>query len=291
MAVTRRSRRIVVHEAPGARARPSARRGAPGAPRRRAGWRVLAAGGAALDAAIAAVALLEDDPAFNAGPRLRADRGDARSSMDASVMSARRWRRAPSGAVRGVRNPVHLARAHLDEGASYARRPAGARPRGGARARRLRSRGARDGRGGGGGGPRSDPAPRTVGAVARRRRGHVAAATHEDGSPESAPAGRRLGADRAGTYADDRLAPCSRRGPGRRSYRTCLVRAALSWSARGLDPAFAAGRALEDAATAHCGTRGLILSTPRAGSAPSGRRVDGRRLAERTSEATVVLGA
>src|ERR1700752_994643 len=29
-----------------------------------AGWRVLAAGGGALDAAVAAVALLEDDPAF-----------------------------------------------------------------------------------------------------------------------------------------------------------------------------------------------------------------------------------
>ena len=32
-----------------------------------AGWAVLAAGGSALDAAVAAVVVLEDDPHFNAG--------------------------------------------------------------------------------------------------------------------------------------------------------------------------------------------------------------------------------
>src|SRR5688572_5094287 len=50
-----------------------------------AGWHVLAAGGGALDAVVAAVALLEDDPAFNAGlGSVLTESGDV--EMDASVM-------------------------------------------------------------------------------------------------------------------------------------------------------------------------------------------------------------
>jgi beta-aspartyl-peptidase (threonine type) len=71
-----------------------------------AGWRVLAAGGAALDAAIAAVALLEDDPAFNAGlGSVLTEDGEV--ELDASVMSGETLAAGAVGAVRGVRNPVH----------------------------------------------------------------------------------------------------------------------------------------------------------------------------------------
>ena len=53
-----------------------------------AAWRVLVAGGSALDAVCAAVEVLEDDPAFNAGiGSHRTNTGTV--EMDASVMDGR----------------------------------------------------------------------------------------------------------------------------------------------------------------------------------------------------------
>ncbi len=51
-----------------------------------AGWRVLAAGGDALDAVCASVVALEDDPLFNAG-RGAALTATGRAELDASVMT------------------------------------------------------------------------------------------------------------------------------------------------------------------------------------------------------------
>src|SRR5262245_50827491 len=80
-----------------------------------AGWAVLAAGGSALDAAIAAVVVLEDDPHFNAGlgSVLTAD---GVVELDASVMEGTGLTAGAVGAVSGVPNPVRLARALLEEG-------------------------------------------------------------------------------------------------------------------------------------------------------------------------------
>ena len=75
----------------------------------RAGWQVLAAGGAALDAAIAAVKMLEDAPLFNAGHGAVLTSA-GRPEMDAAVM---RGRDRAAGAVAGIcgpRNPVEAAR-------------------------------------------------------------------------------------------------------------------------------------------------------------------------------------
>src|SRR5512137_1123169 len=65
---------IAVHGGAGALDDPGTSGGAPAGPRvegmRRAaeaGWRVLLAGGSAVDAVVAAVVALEDDPSFNAG--------------------------------------------------------------------------------------------------------------------------------------------------------------------------------------------------------------------------------
>ena len=79
----------------------------------RAGEALLEAGGAALDAAIAAVVVLEDDPVFNAGRGSVLAKGGG-VEMDAAVMDGRDRR---AGAVAGTataKNPVLLARAVMD---------------------------------------------------------------------------------------------------------------------------------------------------------------------------------
>jgi len=80
-----------------------------------AGTRLLAGGGAALDAVDAAVRVLEDDPVFNAG-RGAALTADGRVELDAAVADGSSRR---AGAVAGVsttRSPVALARAVMEDG-------------------------------------------------------------------------------------------------------------------------------------------------------------------------------
>src|SRR5438477_7595193 len=81
----------------------------------RAGLTVLAGGGAALDAVVAAVTLLEDDEEWNAG------RGSALTAagtveMDAAVADGRGRLLGGVAAVTGVRHPVQAARAVMDDG-------------------------------------------------------------------------------------------------------------------------------------------------------------------------------
>jgi beta-aspartyl-peptidase (threonine type) len=74
-----------------------------------AGWRVLAAGGSALDAVTAAILPMEDSPLFNAG-RGAVFTADGRNELDASIMDGRTRAAGAVGGVRWVRNPVLLAR-------------------------------------------------------------------------------------------------------------------------------------------------------------------------------------
>lgn len=76
----------------------------------RAGERVLARGGSALDAVVAAVAALEDAPQFNAG-RGAVFTADGTHELDASVMDGRTLRAGAVAGVTDVRNPVLAARA------------------------------------------------------------------------------------------------------------------------------------------------------------------------------------
>jgi len=228
-----------------------------------AGWAVLAAGGSALDAVVAAVVVLEDDPHFNAGLG-SALTEDGTVEMDASVMVGDTLAAGAVGAVAGVPNPIRLARAVMEEGrevllvgatagAVAARHglPACApdalvTP---AARRRWRERRASGGE--------------TVGAVARDGRGHVAAATSTGGL-----AGKRAGrvGDSAilgaGTYADDRLGAGSATGPGELIMRGVLVRDALARVAQGADPARAAEDALAALAARLAARAGLILVDP-----------------------------
>jgi len=75
----------------------------------RAGFAVLDAGGTALDAAVTAVQVLEDEPLFNAG-RGAVVAANGLHELDASVMDGRDLRAGAVTGVRHVRSPIELAR-------------------------------------------------------------------------------------------------------------------------------------------------------------------------------------
>ncbi len=78
------------------------------------GWKVLDAGGAALDAVEAAVVALEDEPLFNAG-RGAVFTNDEKHEMDASIMAGEDLRAGAAAMVSGIKNPIRLARRVLEE--------------------------------------------------------------------------------------------------------------------------------------------------------------------------------
>jgi len=79
-----------------------------------AGWRVLARGGAALDAIEEAVAVMEDDDTFDAGRGSFLNR-DGRVQLDALIMDGATLRAGGVGCVERLRNPVRAARKILSE--------------------------------------------------------------------------------------------------------------------------------------------------------------------------------
>jgi beta-aspartyl-peptidase (threonine type) len=79
-----------------------------------AGWRVLDAGGAALDAVEEAVVIMEDDETFDAGRGSFLNR-DGRVQMDALIMDGSTLRAGGVGCVERVRNPVRAAQKILSE--------------------------------------------------------------------------------------------------------------------------------------------------------------------------------
>ena len=74
-----------------------------------AGFEVLERGGASLDAVVAAVRVLEDDPLFNAGHGAVVAANGAHE-LDASLMDGRDLRAGAVTGVRHVRSPIELAR-------------------------------------------------------------------------------------------------------------------------------------------------------------------------------------
>ncbi|BDG07254.1 isoaspartyl peptidase/L-asparaginase family protein [Anaeromyxobacter paludicola] len=249
--------------------------GAPDAPRlvgvRRAaeeGYRILAQGGSALVAVEAAVRILEDDPTYNAGTgaALNAD-GDA--ELDAAIMDGATLRCGAVAAVKDVKNPVSLARLVMERsshvllagpGASrFARdvgipavenaalRTAAQRARWEASAK-LGAPGTKTG---------------TVGAVARDRAGHLAAATSTGGMAMKLPG--RVGDTPligAGTYADDRLAAVSGTGHGERFIQLTVARHAADLVGKGATAAEAAQLAIHEVGERLDGEGGLIILGP-----------------------------
>lgn len=192
-----------------------------------AGHAILADGGSALDAVTLAVCALEDEPLFNAG-RGAVYTAAGTQEMDAAIMDGRDRRAGAVAGLFGPKNPIRAARAVMElsehvmllgEGALAVARQAGldfadrdyffteARWQALQDTLRQRSAGIDDG----------DPARKhgTVGAVARDRSGHLAAATSTGGMTAKAPG--RVGDSPiigAGTFADDATCAVSCTGHG-----------------------------------------------------------------------------
>lgn len=77
-----------------------------------AGWRILAAGGSALDAIEAAITTLEDDPGFNAGTGAVLT-SDGHVQLDCGVMDGTSLNVGAIAGVEHIKNPIKVARAVL----------------------------------------------------------------------------------------------------------------------------------------------------------------------------------
>lgn len=80
----------------------------------RAGYQLLEQGGSALDACQAAVMALEDNPLFNAGTGAVLTL-DGACEMDASIMRGSTLAAGAVAALRGVKNPIAVARKVMEE--------------------------------------------------------------------------------------------------------------------------------------------------------------------------------
>lgn len=250
-----------LHEAQGAARWPGQAAGLGAA--LRAGLAVLADGGPALDAVTAAVMVLEDDDHWNAG-RGSALTADGTVEMDAAVADGRDRRIGGVACVTGVRHPVLAARAVMDDGrhvllsglgAEALAREAGLAfelPEWFVTERRRQALANWLAAAGGG----------TVGAVARDRDGHLAAATSTGGRNGQLPG--RIGDSPipgAGTWADDAVCAVSATGIGE-----AFLRAAFAHEVdarirlEGVDLATACQEALA-AVTAAGGNGGCIAVT------------------------------
>jgi beta-aspartyl-peptidase (threonine type) len=78
-----------------------------------AGEKVLAEGGAALDAVVAAITLMEDSPLFNAG-KGAVFTADGKNELDSSIMDGATLNAGAVSGVTNVKNPILLARAVMD---------------------------------------------------------------------------------------------------------------------------------------------------------------------------------
>jgi beta-aspartyl-peptidase (threonine type) len=74
-----------------------------------AGWQVLLAGGSSLDAVEAAVCMLEDNPAFNAGTGACLS-VEGKIELDAGIMDGRTLDVGAVAGIQGIKNPIALAR-------------------------------------------------------------------------------------------------------------------------------------------------------------------------------------
>jgi beta-aspartyl-peptidase (threonine type) len=236
-----------------------------------AGWAILRAGGAALDAVEAAVRALEDDPAFNAGTgSTLASAGDV--EMDASIMDGATLRCGAVAVVKDVQNPIVLARAIMERcehvlltgpGASAFAREVGIPPHDNALLVTPRQRARWEAAVAAGRTSEQKPSTGTVGAAARDARGHLAAATSTGGM--SMKRAGRVGDTPiigAGTYADDGLAAVSCTGHGERIMQLTLARHAADLVGRGRSPMEAAREAVALLSSRVQGEGGLIVVGP-----------------------------
>lgn len=219
------------------------------------GWKILQQGGPALDAAEAAVAVLEDDPLFNAGTGSTLN-ALGNVEMDAAIMDGHTLRAGSVAAVQGVKNPIRLARRVMEDGRHVMLVGDGAL----AFARQV-------------GFPECDPetlivaAERkrwkekhgTVGCVAFDRSGKIAVATSTGGTFNKLPG--RVGDSPlpgCGTYADD-SGGVSCTGDGEAIMRLVMGKSAIELLKTDGDPQAAAHKAVTLLAERAGGVGGLIV--------------------------------
>lgn len=237
-----------------------------------AGWHVLCHGGSALDAVEIAVSAMEDDPVFDAGVGSVLNRaGDI--EVDAMIMDGRTLALGAVAAVRGIKNPVRLARVIMQdtdhcvlvaEGARRFAEEKGIRlcaaaeltvPREIERFRKLQEV------------PdyhlsdefTPDPMD-TVGAVAIDQAGNIAAATSTGGVHFKLPG--RVGDSPlvgSGAYADNLTGGASATGHGESIMRVLLSKTATDALGRGMGAQAAAEWAIRHMHERVKGYGGLIL--------------------------------
>jgi beta-aspartyl-peptidase (threonine type) len=238
-----------------------------------AGWRVLSAGGDALDAVEEAVVVMEDDETFDAGRGSFLNR-DGKVQLDALIMDGATLRAGGVGCVERLRNPVRAARKILSESphvyfvAEGAERFAAEHgialcknddliiPREVKRLQEAQAQGAAD-----------QPdlfAPTdshdTVGAVALDAHGNIAAATSTGGTLNKAPG--RLGDSSligCGCYADNKTAAASTTGWGEPIMKLVLAKWAADRVASGNLPEWVAAEAINYLESRLQGHGGMIL--------------------------------
>jgi len=81
----------------------------------KAGEAILQSGGSSLDAVVAAITLLEDNPLFNAG-RGAVYNEAGQLAHDASIMEGKEGKAGAVGMVTNIKNPILAAKAVMDEG-------------------------------------------------------------------------------------------------------------------------------------------------------------------------------
>lgn len=242
-----------------------------------AGWAVLQAGGAALDAVETAVRMLEDEPIFDAGVGSVLN-SDGVVELDAAVMDGQTLRSGGVAAVQRIRNPITLARRVLESqvillvahGAERFAESVGV-PHCGPdelivereyrRWQELQRTNART----------EDAFARpastalqnpgdTVGAVALDRFGNIAAGTSTGGTANKPPG--RVGDSPlvgCGLYADNLTGGCSSTGWGESIIKVLLAKTATDFIGQGLHPRAAAQRAIDVLAQRVGGLGGCIL--------------------------------
>src|ERR1700685_3512098 len=238
-----------------------------------AGWRVLTAGGSAVDAVEEAVVVMEDDETFDAGRGSFLNR-DGRVQLDSLIMDGATLRAGGVGCVERLRNPVRAARKILSESphvyfvAEGAERFAADHgielcknedlviPR---EVERLREFHAHSGE--------EQPdlfastlSHDTVGAVALDRDGNIAAATSTGGTLDKAPG--RLGDSSligCGCYADNTTAAASTTGWGEPIMKLVLAKWAADRVASGNLPEWVAAEARNSLKSRANGHGGMIL--------------------------------
>ena len=253
-----------------------------------AGWRILESGGSSLDAVEAAVVVMEDDEAFDAGRGSFLNR-EGKVQLDALIMDGNTLRAGGVGCVEHIANPIRAARKVLSESphvyfvAEGAERFAKAHgiplcknedliiPREVERLREFQDLTTGEGQ--------ELFAPEishdTVGAVALDSSGNIAAATSTGGTLNKAPG--RLGDSSligCGCYADNQSAAASTTGWGEPIMKLVLAKWAADRVASGNLPQWAAAEAmnyLKDRLNGHGGIIvldsqgrfGLAHNTPR----------------------------